>query len=505
MVACTPNTPASPISREAVVLLTCPADETTTSLLVGSRIICRPTPSVGTALIGTDLDVVHAVEHARITEALCEVLAHGGVVVTPNADGGALTLLRLGIFVSAYAAGRPRYDVMQALARVGVTAHSEFVVDVLPAHSDVGGEGEGAAAGDGAVSAVVVVDPLSLAGQRAAGLLQLLREQLHIPVTLVLLPLPELSSFPLQSFYRSSTGLRAGPALMTGLPRQHTLTVRVDHPEGWNVQAAESEHDLDNLVCDAVSCGDDGSDVSRARYALRGLLVSGQCYQGVREGAPSPPNGLQLVLMDRFNGTGAGVGVGRDTLVMKNLGYFQLQASPGVWDLSIAAGRGATLFGLDSGAGATSAGGGAGDGATADGGTADGAASAEVTFESSKTIAVNSFSSRMHSVFVTKRPGMEAVPLLEDPATAMASVDESDAGGMFSTLKNMFSQPDAQQLTTASADTSEDGKLHVFSLATGHVYERLLRIMMLSVHKTSSLPVKVTPSPPHLTTCINQL
>jgi UDP-glucose:glycoprotein glucosyltransferase len=383
---------------------------------------------------------------------------------------------------------------MQTLARAGVTAHSEFVVDLLPAHSDDGGEG--AAAGDGAVSAVVVVDPLSLAGQRAAGLLQLLREQLHIPVTLVLLPLPDLSSFPLQSFYRSSTGLRGGPALMTGLPRQHTLTVRVDHPEGWNVQAAESGHDLDNLVCDAVSCGDDGSDVSRARYTLRGLLVSGQCYQGVREGAPSPPNGLQLVLTDRFNGTGAGAGaaVGRDTLVMKNLGYFQLQASPGVWDLSIAAGRGATLFGLDSGAGADD---GTGPGTGAANANAGANANAEVTFESSKTIAVNTFSSRMHSVFVTKRPGLESVPLLEDPASAGATTEggASAGGGVFSTLKNMFATPDAQQLTTASTDTSEDGKLHVFSLATGHVYERLLRIMMLSVHKTSSRPVKVAPSP----------
>ena len=35
----------------------------------------------------------------------------------------------------------------------------------------------------------------------------------------------------------------------------------------------------------------------------------------------------------------------------------------------------------------------------------------------------------------------------------------------------------------------EDERIHVFSLATGHVYERLLRIMMLSVVKKTKSPV----------------
>ena len=42
----------------------------------------------------------------------------------------------------------------------------------------------------------------------------------------------------------------------------------------------------------------------------------------------------------------------------------------------------------------------------------------------------------------------------------------------------------------SAAVNEEDGKIHIFSLATGHLYERLLRIMMLSVTKRTSLPVK---------------
>jgi UDP-glucose:glycoprotein glucosyltransferase len=37
-----------------------------------------------------------------------------------------------------------------------------------------------------------------------------------------------------------------------------------------------------------------------------------------------------------------------DTLVMQNLGYFQLKASPGLWELSIAPGRSRDLYQINS-------------------------------------------------------------------------------------------------------------------------------------------------------------
>jgi UDP-glucose:glycoprotein glucosyltransferase len=63
-----------------------------------------------------------------------------------------------------------------------------------------------------------------------------------------------------------------------------------------------------------------------------------------------------------------------DTLVMQNLGYFQLKASPGLWELSIAPGRSRDLYQIASatsgsalktswGWGRRPAGGGAGSGA----------------------------------------------------------------------------------------------------------------------------------------------
>jgi UDP-glucose:glycoprotein glucosyltransferase len=43
-----------------------------------------------------------------------------------------------------------------------------------------------------------------------------------------------------------------------------------------------------------------------------------------------------------------------DTLVMSNLGYFQLKASPGLWQLSIAPGRSRNLYRLLSSTGTRS-------------------------------------------------------------------------------------------------------------------------------------------------------
>lgn len=40
-----------------------------------------------------------------------------------------------------------------------------------------------------------------------------------------------------------------------------------------------------------------------------------------------------------------------------------------------------------------------------------------------------------------------------------------------------------------SGGPKEDERVHVFSLATGHLYERFLKVMMLSVVKRCSIPV----------------
>jgi len=85
-------------------------------------------------------------------------------------------------------------------------------------------------------------------------------------------------------------------------------------------------------------------------------LLSGA---GARGGAQmaAPPNGLQLILSSASSShlanTSSGSGARQakqssDTLVMQNLGYYQLQAHrPGLWTLRLAPGRATALFTLD--------------------------------------------------------------------------------------------------------------------------------------------------------------
>lgn len=194
---------------------------------------------------------------------------------------------------------------------------------------------------------------LSVAGQRAAAMMRLCLDHLQLAVHLILIPPFEVTEFPIKNYYRfvASPTLNVGVdpvdatsasslavASFRQMPRSQIFTVRMDVPEAWNVQATHSPQDIDNLVCDSRSCGDAASsDTSYVTYTLKNLLVAGQCFELSR--SVSPPNGLQLTL-DSVSKSNQNLfpdnklvvrdsRVHSDTLVMQNLGYFQLQATPG--------------------------------------------------------------------------------------------------------------------------------------------------------------------------------
>jgi len=144
----------------------------------------------------------------------------------------------------------PREDVSTMLAQVG-TKHS--LVSFVP--SVEGGsapEAAAAAAGDatndddddssdqtaaadsgsiGTVSITVVLNPLTEAAQRVAPLLVVLRDQLRLPLQLLLLPDLAISSFPLSKFYRFVASADLGDvtpgATFADLPKKHVLTMRL--------------------------------------------------------------------------------------------------------------------------------------------------------------------------------------------------------------------------------------------------------------------------------------
>jgi UDP-glucose:glycoprotein glucosyltransferase len=513
-----------------------------------------------------------------------------------SADRAADTLLRLHSLAGEFSSNKPRFDVMSALEGAGMGSGSPFVLELEPSETEAtavtategeGGVGEekdiptdlsGAGAAEKEKNAVpapkivILCNPLSLAGQRAAALAKLVRDDLRLPLTLVLTPSLEVTEFPLQNFYRfadghgvSSSGSGSGggggggdssvSVLFSGLPRMHTLTLHTDHPEMWNVQASSSSHDLDNLECpkktttvrgdkahtaqgadgsdvnasvekgEASVCGDDQQfvavsrtpwlyvrdrDTSSVSFSLKNLLIAGQCFEGARGGERVAPNGLQLQLQSVSSSAGTEKDADKeggsldfrsqaqgttavdmrsdrsDTLVMKNLGYFQLAADAGLWRLGLAPGRGRQIFFIDPlsrheegrswSAGEPPAG--------------QLEATAHLPALEHLAVPVRSFRDAPQQLYVQKRPGMGDVQLQAEEEPVMPQAKDQGIFSSFWKSKHPTNTEKKERNLQVEVDGSEDGKIHVFSLATGRLYERLLRIMMLSVTRKASMPVK---------------
>ncbi|KAL7540042.1 hypothetical protein ACHAXR_009809 [Thalassiosira sp. AJA248-18] len=348
------------------------------------------------------------------------------------------------------------------------------------------------------VEVSVILDPLTEPTQRVAPLLIAIRDFLKLPLRLILAPRKIVSNdVPLSSYYRFVADPTAFPdssppkSLFQNLPTNHLLTLRMDVPELWDVQQAHTIQDADNLRCDArFGCGDEAHvlannegerdqggtkqaqrravESTQIEYSLKSLLFFGQCYDVSQS---TPPNGLQLTLdRSKSNDTsesestteteiepdGSQHMTGQnliatqaehtDTLVMKTVGYWQLRANAGVWDLRIAEqSRGAEIYHMV-------------DGTVGKSGSIRLAKnSAETT---SKTLIMKDFTNLGRLLLVKRREGYEQASLFGD---------EVDLDG--TQLEN-------------------NETVHVFSLATGHAYERLLKIMMLSVTKRTTSPVK---------------
>eukprot|EP00727_Mastigamoeba_balamuthi_P011847 m51a1_g7285 putative UDP-glucose:glycoprotein glucosyltransferase (1435) ;mRNA; r:34055-38973 len=297
-----------------------------------------------------------------------------------------------------------------------------------------------------------LVNPLSKAAQRIVPILRAIAESGAACVSVVLNPAHEVEGLPLKTFYRGVVASATGEALFEGMPERRLLTVGLDVPHPWVVMAAVARHDLDNVRLGDAQVGPEGVV---AVYRLENLLVEGNCYEQPKG---APPRGLEVILAPR-----AGAQRASDTLVMSNFGYFQLKANPGMWVLSIREGRSRELY--------------------------------EAVRDSSDAglpVVVSSFLSNTVQLDVRKRHGKESVPLLPSDAELEKERERGAAGseGLWGKISSMIGGDKGQQRRGAGANVSDDDKVHVFSVASGHLYERFLKIMMLSVAKHSSVPVK---------------
>ncbi|EOD25484.1 hypothetical protein EMIHUDRAFT_457558 [Emiliania huxleyi CCMP1516] len=298
-----------------------------------------------------------------------------------------------------------------------------------------------------ALELTAVLDPLSKEAQRAVPILMALHESLGLSVTLHLNPSLQIDKFPLESFYRyvvslepsfDNAGRSLSPqldrALFSSLRTPQVLTLHVDAPEAWLLECTEAAYDMDNLRLAELG---DRRTVS-AVYELASLLITGSCED---VGSRHPPNGLQLLL-----GTTAQPHA-TDTLVMSNLGYFQLKAAPGVWDLSLAPGPSSEVF----------------------------------TLRTAPALLAAGHSTRAF------RGGMQRI----DPATlndaAAVRVTMADFTGA-NILLLAQKRPGLESWWSGGEKGDASETVHVFSLA--HLYERFLKIMLQSVLQRTKRHVK---------------
>uniref|UniRef100_A0A8C7U3G4 UDP-glucose ceramide glucosyltransferase-like 1 n=1 Tax=Oncorhynchus mykiss TaxID=8022 RepID=A0A8C7U3G4_ONCMY len=280
---------------------------------------------------------------------------------------------------------------------------------------------------------VAIVDPVTRDAQKMSPLLIVLSQVVNVKLQVFMNCRAKLSDMPLKSFYRfvlesdvsflANETVSAGPvAHFLELPESPLLTLNMITPESWMVEAVRSPYDLDNIHLQEVK------GVVTAEYELEHLLLEGHCFD---LSTGQPPRGLQFTLgmsQDPLM---------QDTIVMANLGYFQLKANPGAWILKLREGRSEDIYQI-----------------LAHDGTDSPADSGDVK------VVLNSFHSKIIKVRVSY-----VTPMV------LCSI----AGG---------------------GSSSEDGEknredvLNIFSVASGHLYERFLRIMMLSVLQHTKTPVK---------------
>jgi UDP-glucose:glycoprotein glucosyltransferase len=221
-------------------------------------------------------------------------------------------------------------------------------------------------------------------------------------------------------------------------------------------------HDLDNIKLSAVK----GAANIEAIYELEHILIEGHS----REAGGQAPRGVQLVLGTDRDAHFA------DTIIMANLGYFQFKANPGIFDLKLRSGRSEEIFAIDS-AGSLGYGVHPGDNTT--------------------EIALMSFRGVTLYPRLSRKPGVETEDVLELSKTTFENLADG--------AEQLLSQaglPDASKYLSKAAKfgagllpgagkaASGHADINIFSVASGHLYERMLNIMMLSVTKHTKHSIK---------------
>ncbi|CCJ29871.1 unnamed protein product [Pneumocystis jirovecii] len=306
----------------------------------------------------------------------------------------------------------------------------------------------------------VVLDPLNEISQKLVPVLKVLEQMEGVYIEVYLNPLQKISKLSINRFYRyvlqSSLKFNIDgdliypSAIFERLPISHLYTIDYDFPGSWIVTQKRSIYDLDNLLL---------SDLFSKKikevvviYELKYILIEGHAEEiGLKT-----PSGIQLALKTKNN-----IFI-TDTIVMSNFGYFQFKANPGVFKIDI------------------------------------------ITKESNDILKILKISDKLGSnnfkkeiilesfegltIFPTfiRYSGKNRILNLEE----LNKFEDNDFELENTTLKFMQSKHSSGSTFDIPVQKFH-AEINIFSIASGHLYERFLYIMILSVLKHTKHTVKV--------------
>ncbi|KAH8887033.1 hypothetical protein GQ53DRAFT_844565 [Thozetella sp. PMI_491] len=309
-----------------------------------------------------------------------------------------------------------------------------------------------------------VLNPATELGQKWAPILKVLSELEGVHLQVFLNPKDGLDELPVKRFYRYV--LKSAPTFdengkvaalsgkFTGVPSETLLIAGMDVPPAWLVSSKVSVDDLDNLKIKDIKARRNTENIE-AIYELEHILIEGHSRE-LPDG--QPPRGVQLVLGTDKDAHFA------DTIIMSNLGFFQFKANPGVYNIKLKEGRSSEIFTLQS--------------VGAHGWAA-------TVGDEGNEIALMDFQGTTLYPRLVRKEGMEEEDVLAEPKSG-GTMDFVSKGLKFAEgiLGTKGKKADK------SVSDVEHAEINIFSVASGHLYERMLNIMMVSVMRHTKHTVK---------------
>ncbi|KAF2134396.1 glycosyltransferase family 24 protein [Dothidotthia symphoricarpi CBS 119687] len=324
---------------------------------------------------------------------------------------------------------------------------------------------------------VASIDPATELAQKWIPILKTLSDMKGVHLKLFLNPVQRLQELPVKRFYRYLLDSKPTfkpdgfvgslEAHFSGIPKEALLNLDMDVPPSWLVAPKESVHDLDNIKLSTLPAG---ANID-AIYGLESILIEGHSRDTSNSG--QPPRGAEIVLATEKDPHFA------DTIIMANLGYFQFKANPGIYNIQLKSGRSHDIFSLDS---------------------AGSQGWVPQPGDETTEIALMSFQGATLFPRLSRKPGQEEADVLvveESAASELVAKGMQKVNQLLGKMGiNFNSEKIFQKGAELLAGNKAGGKkttqadINIFSVASGHLYERMLNIMMLSVMKHTNHSVK---------------